>query len=75
MQNPVGLRGYRSIRLLACVYKFLSKVFSNQLKEVLLSIISLFQGAFVGDNQIWMVSSWLMSSLTVGSEHGKRLWF
>lgn len=54
---------------------FYLKFFSNQLKEVLLSIISLFQGAFVGDNQIWMVSSWLMSSLTVGSEHGKGCGF
>lgn len=52
MPNPVELRYFRPISLVACAYKLLFKILTNRLKSVLPSIISSFQGVFVQGRQI-----------------------
>lgn len=52
MQNPLVVHDYRPISVVGCIYKFLSKVLANRLKQVLLDIMSPFQGTFVGTRQI-----------------------
>ena len=50
--NVVDLKEYRPISLVGCIYKLLSKILSNRMKEVLPSIVGPYQGVFVRDRQI-----------------------
>uniref|UniRef100_A0A7C9DZZ5 Reverse transcriptase domain-containing protein n=1 Tax=Opuntia streptacantha TaxID=393608 RepID=A0A7C9DZZ5_OPUST len=59
------IKDYRPISLVGCIYKLLSKVLARKLNDVIGSLISENQNAFVGGWQIWM--RWLpqMSLLTL----------
>ncbi|GKV49617.1 hypothetical protein SLEP1_g56358 [Rubroshorea leprosula] len=50
--NVGGLKDYRPISLLGCVYKLLAKVLANRLKSVIAEIVSETQSAFVGGRQL-----------------------
>ncbi|GKU94200.1 hypothetical protein SLEP1_g7726 [Rubroshorea leprosula] len=50
--NAGGLKDYRPISLLGCVYKLLAKVLANRLKSVIAEIVSETQSAFVGGRQL-----------------------
>ncbi|GKV50261.1 hypothetical protein SLEP1_g56973 [Rubroshorea leprosula] len=50
--NVGGLKDYRPISLLGCVYKLLAKVLANRLKFVVAEIVSKTQSAFVGGRQL-----------------------
>ncbi|XP_058732569.1 uncharacterized protein LOC131604096 [Vicia villosa] len=50
--NPLGLDDYRSICLVGCVYKAISKLLASRLKKVLGSIGSKCQSAFVTGRQL-----------------------
>lgn len=47
-----NVRDFRSINLVGCIHKFLSKVLAKQLSAILGQIISCCQHAFVGGRQI-----------------------
>ncbi|GKV38927.1 hypothetical protein SLEP1_g46780 [Rubroshorea leprosula] len=50
--NAGGLKDYRPISLIGCVYKLLAKVLANRLKSVVAEIVSETQSAFVGGRQL-----------------------
>ncbi|GKV34368.1 hypothetical protein SLEP1_g42745 [Rubroshorea leprosula] len=50
--NPRELKDFRPISLIGCVYKILSKVLANRLKNVMSEIISETQSAFIGGRQL-----------------------
>eukprot|EP00268_Persea_americana_P059585 TRINITY_DN7332_c0_g2_i1.p1 TRINITY_DN7332_c0_g2~~TRINITY_DN7332_c0_g2_i1.p1 ORF type:complete len:165 (+),score=21.69 TRINITY_DN7332_c0_g2_i1:122-616(+) len=50
--NPVGLKDFRSISSVGCVYKLLAKTLAKRLIKTLPAIISPSYGAFVQDRQI-----------------------
>lgn len=52
MQNPLVLHDCRPISVVGCIYKLLSKVVANCLKQVLPDIISPFQETFFGNEEI-----------------------
>ncbi|XP_058759859.1 uncharacterized protein LOC131633157 [Vicia villosa] len=52
VNNSVGLNDYRSICLVGCLYKAVSKLLTGRLKVVLNSIISPSQNAFVPGRQL-----------------------
>lgn len=51
VQTLLVLHDYRPISVVGCIYKFLSKVLANRLKQVL-DIMSSFEGSFVGTRHI-----------------------
>ena len=50
--NAINIKDFRPIRLVGNVYKLLSKVLANRLRQVLDKLISESQNSFVGDRQI-----------------------
>lgn len=50
--NPLGLDDYRSIFLLGCIHKIISKLLDGKVKKVLATIISQSQSAFVSGRQM-----------------------
>jgi hypothetical protein len=49
----VSLNDFKSISLVGCSYKILSKVLANRLKKIMTSLISETQTAFVQGRQIF----------------------
>lgn len=52
IDHPQGLKDYRPIFLICCIYKILTKVLANRLKKVLQGFISSCQSAFLLGRQI-----------------------
>lgn len=52
IKNPQSLNEYRSISLLGCLYKIISKLLADRLKKVLLEVISCNQSAFLANINI-----------------------
>ena len=50
--GDLGIKDYRPISLLGCLYKILTKVLTGRIQKVLPKIISSEQGAFVDGRQI-----------------------
>ena len=46
-ENPSTLNEYRTISLVSCVYKVISKILANRLKRVLLKVIDKYQTAIL----------------------------
>ena len=72
-QTPLGLDDYRPISLVGCVYKIISKILANRIKNVLPKVIDNSQSAFIKGRG-------LMNSILVANEvveecrHKKRGW-
>jgi len=47
-ENPMSLHDFRPISLVGCVYKVITKILANRIKNVLPSIIDIHQSAFIG---------------------------
>jgi len=52
IDNPQRLNDFRPIALVGCLYKILAKVLANRLRQVMGTVISETQSAFVKDRQI-----------------------
>jgi hypothetical protein len=52
IDNPQRLNDFRPIALVGCLYKILAKVLANRLRNVMSTVISETQSAFVKDRQI-----------------------
>ena len=59
--NAQNIKDYRPISLVGCIYNLLSKVLARRLRDVIGSLISKNQNAFVGG---WMLCLLQMSLLT-----------
>ena len=52
IDNPQRLNDFRPIALVGCLYKILAKMLANRLRQVMGTVISETQTAFVKDRQI-----------------------
>ena len=56
--NALNIKDFRSISLVGSVYKLLSKVLDNRLRQVMDNLISESQNSFVGGRQIFGFSAY-----------------
>lgn len=52
IDNPKGLKDYRPIIMVGCIYKIISKVLEKRLQRVMDTLIGSFQSSFIAGRQI-----------------------
>ncbi|XP_057251529.1 uncharacterized protein LOC130591734 [Beta vulgaris subsp. vulgaris] len=52
IDNPEGLKDYRPISMVGCIYKIISKVLAKRLQRVIDTLIGPFQSSFIAGRQI-----------------------